>query len=91
MADRLEIEHADDGTGRCRSCSAGGQTGRYQYPCNIRLAVDDARRRGGVREEIVRDVVEHRVPVGAVSATWGVRTSDVERWVREAQTDAQAD
>lgn len=63
----------------------------FQYPCDIRVAVDDARRRGGVREEIVRDVVEHRIPAGSVAATWGVRVADVERWVRDAQTDAQTD
>jgi hypothetical protein len=45
MADRLESDHADDGTGHCRSCSCGGQTGRYTYPCDIRRAVDEARRR----------------------------------------------
>jgi hypothetical protein len=46
MADRLERQHVDDGTGRCRVCSAGGQTGHYAYPCFIRLAVDEARRLG---------------------------------------------
>jgi hypothetical protein len=45
MADRLEQQHADDGTGHCRSCSSGGQTGRYRHPCAIRDAVDEARRR----------------------------------------------
>jgi hypothetical protein len=44
MIDRLAPLHADDGTGRCRTCSSGGQTGRYQHPCNIRRAVDEARR-----------------------------------------------
>jgi hypothetical protein len=91
MADRLEAQHADDGTGRCRSCSGGAQTGHFQYPCDIRLAVDDARRRGTAREEIVRDVVERRIPVGAVAAAWGVRLVDVEQWVRDARTDAPAD
>jgi len=47
MADRLEKQHADDGGGRCRCCSAGAQTGRYSYPCAIRDAVDEARRRMG--------------------------------------------
>jgi hypothetical protein len=91
MADRLEAQHADDGTGRCRCCSAGAQTGRYQHPCDIRLAVDEARRRGGVREEIVRDVVERHIPAASVAATWGVRIADVEQWVRDAETDAQTD
>ena len=45
MVARLTAEHADDGTGHCSSCSAGGQTGRYQDPCNIRLAVEEATRR----------------------------------------------
>lgn len=48
MAERLLAEHADDGTGRCRVCSAGAQTGRYRHPCAIRLAADEVRR-GGAR------------------------------------------
>ena len=35
MADRLLVEHADDGSGRCRVCSIGGQTGRFRWPCTI--------------------------------------------------------
>ncbi|MGE0298747.1 MAG: hypothetical protein AB7I38_11605 [Dehalococcoidia bacterium] len=31
----LLAQHTDDGTGRCRVCSAGGQTGRYSWPCQI--------------------------------------------------------
>jgi hypothetical protein len=45
MIDRLALTHADDGSGRCRSCSSGAQTGRYAYPCSIKRAVDEARRR----------------------------------------------
>ncbi|MGH3587473.1 MAG: hypothetical protein ACRDQ0_14230 [Pseudonocardia sp.] len=45
MTDRLADVHADDGSGRCRTCSSGAQTGRYQHPCDIRIAVDEARRR----------------------------------------------
>jgi hypothetical protein len=45
MVDRLEPQHADDGSGRCRSCSSGAQAGRYRFPCPIRLAVDEARRK----------------------------------------------
>lgn len=45
MAERLIAEHADDGTGHCRVCSGGGQTGRYVSPCAIRLAADEATRR----------------------------------------------
>jgi hypothetical protein len=47
MAARLIAEHTDDGTGHCRVCSAGGQSGRYVYPCAIRLAADEAARRSG--------------------------------------------
>ena len=35
MAERLLIEHADDGSGRCRACSDGGQSGRHRWPCTI--------------------------------------------------------
>jgi hypothetical protein len=35
MAQRLLRAHADDGTGRCRICSTGAQTGRFQWPCTI--------------------------------------------------------
>ena len=35
MAERLLAEHADDGSGRCRICSTGAQTGRYRWPCTI--------------------------------------------------------
>jgi hypothetical protein len=44
MIATLGPAHADDGTGHCRSCSSGAQTGRYLYPCAIRLAGDEARR-----------------------------------------------
>jgi hypothetical protein len=42
MAERLLVEHADDGSGRCRCCTAGAQSGRYQFPCAIALAATDA-------------------------------------------------
>ena len=35
MAQRLLRAYADDGTGRCRICSTGAQTGRFQWPCTI--------------------------------------------------------
>jgi len=35
MAERLLAEHADDGSGRCRTCSGGGQTGHYRWPCTL--------------------------------------------------------
>jgi hypothetical protein len=42
MAGRLLAEHADDGSGRCRRCSAGGQTGRYRWPCAIHRSATQA-------------------------------------------------
>ncbi len=45
MAERLVAQHADDGTGHCRCCTSGAQTGRYRYPCDILLAVHEAARR----------------------------------------------
>jgi hypothetical protein len=33
MADIIIRNHSDDGTGHCRLCSAGGQTGHYTWPC----------------------------------------------------------
>jgi hypothetical protein len=41
----LLAEHADDGTKHCRVCSGGAQSGRYQYPCVLRLAAEEACRR----------------------------------------------
>lgn len=35
MAERLLGAHTDDGTGRCRVCSTGAQTGRVRWPCTI--------------------------------------------------------
>lgn len=42
MAERLLVEHADDGSGRCRRCSTGGQTGRYRWPCAIHCSATQA-------------------------------------------------
>lgn len=40
LAARLLERHHDDGSGRCRVCGSGGQTGRYRWPCATReLAV----------------------------------------------------
>jgi hypothetical protein len=36
-AERLIAWHVDDGTGRCRLCSSGAQTGQYLWPCQLRL------------------------------------------------------
>lgn len=44
MAARLAEQHRDDGTGHCRSCSSGAQTGRYTHPCYILLAAEEATR-----------------------------------------------
>ena len=35
MADRLLAEHTDDGHGRCRVCTCGGQAVRQRWPCTI--------------------------------------------------------
>ena len=42
MAERLLAQHADDGSGRCRSCSAGAQSGRYRWPCAIQRYATEA-------------------------------------------------
>ncbi len=42
MAERLLAEHARDESGRCRTCSAGAQTGRYRWPCTIYRAANVA-------------------------------------------------
>ncbi|TQM15610.1 hypothetical protein [Pseudonocardia kunmingensis] len=43
MATRLLAAHVDDGAGRCRVCSIGGQAGRAAaWPCLIRLYADQA-------------------------------------------------
>jgi hypothetical protein len=34
-AERLAVEHVDDGTGHCRTCPAGPQAGRTTWPCNL--------------------------------------------------------
>ncbi len=53
MPENLMRQHADDGTSRCRLCTAGAQTGRYVWPCQIYRAAEQAtdltaRRRGTV-------------------------------------------
>jgi hypothetical protein len=53
MVTRLAAEHANDGSGRCRSCSQGAQSGRTRYPCTIRTHVDEARRRMAARKSRV--------------------------------------
>ncbi|QYN41138.1 hypothetical protein K1T35_48235 (plasmid) [Pseudonocardia sp. DSM 110487] len=65
MAVRLIEDHRDDGTGHCRSCSSGAQTGHYTFPCNILLDAQDAIRRLGEIEAARRRKVtpEPVVPV----------------------------
>lgn len=43
MAERLLIDHADDGFGRCRTCSDGAQAGRYRWPCTVHHYASRAR------------------------------------------------
>jgi hypothetical protein len=47
MAQRLLSAHADDGTGRCRTCSTGAQTGRFQWPCTIHKRAHQAHETSG--------------------------------------------
>ena len=46
MAERLLAVHVDDGSGRCRVCSAGAFSGRYPWPCVIQLCAAEARATG---------------------------------------------
>jgi hypothetical protein len=38
MADAVIRQHSDDGTGHCRVCTTGAQTGRYRWPCQTYMA-----------------------------------------------------
>lgn len=42
LAERLTVEHTDDGTGRCRVCKLGAQRGFSVWPCSIRIVADAA-------------------------------------------------
>ncbi|MGI5125885.1 hypothetical protein ACQEVB_03620 [Pseudonocardia sp. CA-107938] len=42
VAERLAADHVDDGTGHCRVCVNGGQSGRSVWPCTLRSAADAA-------------------------------------------------
>ncbi|WP_219417084.1 hypothetical protein [Pseudonocardia nigra] len=46
-ADRLLARHVDDGTGHCRVCSSGAQTGRHAWPCSIHNAAATTATRPG--------------------------------------------
>jgi hypothetical protein len=43
MADRLLAQHVDDGSGRCRVCTGGSQTGRLTWPCQTQMAAAAAK------------------------------------------------
>jgi hypothetical protein len=51
MAARLLAEHVDDGTGRCRVCTAG-QSARERWPCKIHWYTSRAM---ALHEESLRD------------------------------------
>jgi len=42
MAERIVGQHADDGSGHCRLCTGGAQTGNYRWPCQTYLAAKRA-------------------------------------------------
>jgi len=44
LADRLLVEHVDDGTGRCRLCPLRDQAGHQRWPCRIHDAASEAAR-----------------------------------------------
>lgn len=44
MAERLLAQHIDDGGGRCRVCTPGGQAARHRWPCSIHGAATEAGR-----------------------------------------------
>jgi len=48
MADRLLHKHLDDGTGHCRTCHGGAQSGHYRFPCIFLVAAAEAKRRGAL-------------------------------------------
>jgi hypothetical protein len=50
MAERLLVEHRDDGTGRCASCRIGGQAGNQRWPCLLRRCAELAVAPDGVPE-----------------------------------------
>ena len=43
--DRLLRAHQDDGTGHCTICTAGAQTGRLVWPCQLYTAARTAAER----------------------------------------------
>jgi hypothetical protein len=53
MPERLLAMHTDDGSGRCRVCSAGAQAGHYQWPCAIQRCATEASAQDGVGDGTV--------------------------------------
>lgn len=49
LAERLLSAHDDDGTGHCRMCTSGAQTGRHRFPCQIHGYATAARDAAGRR------------------------------------------
>lgn len=45
MAGRLLAVHQNDGSGRCRVCSEGGQAGRKSWPCQLYSYAREASKR----------------------------------------------
>lgn len=42
-AEKLLREHVPDPSGRCKKCSAGGDSsGRVSWPCSLRMAAEKA-------------------------------------------------
>ncbi|MBA3906787.1 MAG: hypothetical protein H0X35_08925 [Pseudonocardiales bacterium] len=42
LPERILGQHRDDGSGRCRDCTLGGQAGRSRYPCVLRVLATEA-------------------------------------------------
>lgn len=42
VVDRLLAGHGDDGTGHCKTCSAGPQAGRRVWPCTLHVYAKQA-------------------------------------------------
>lgn len=59
-ADKLLEAHRDDGTGHCRVCSAGGQTGRSTWPCQLYAAAHAVSRGPAARGAVVLRGVSSR-------------------------------
>jgi hypothetical protein len=38
MSEAMLVMHRDDGSGHCTVCTAGGQSGRFTWPCQTQMA-----------------------------------------------------